>query len=83
MEMVVLRSRFRSAIYDVTGWEYYVVTHPGRNMRRVTRAEAEEIIAENGLVESLVTSDGEVYDSPGRDFLKKFKGWFKAHNVQI
>ncbi len=47
--------------------------------REISRAEAKEIIAKKGLVKVLETPDGCIYDSPERDFLKKYKGWYQTH----
>lgn len=47
--------------------------------RELSRAEARAIIARKGLTKALETPDGCIYDSPERDFLKKYKGWYQTH----
>lgn len=41
----------------------------------LTRKQAKELIRIGGLVQTCKNEDGEVYDSPEKDFRRKFKGY--------
>ena len=75
----MIHSRTREKISGTYTMEWSL--HTGRRMqdgtlvlksRLIDKEKARDIIAKEGLVESHRTKDGEIYDSPGRDFKALF-----------
>lgn len=62
--------------------EYWLV-HSPLNRKALTRAEAQDYIMENGLVETLDCEFGQVWDTPGRTFQKKYQGYVSKHYLTI
>lgn len=50
-----------------------------RDRKAVSPKEAKSIIAARGLVKAYESSDGCVYDTPGKDFYNKYHGWHGSH----
>ena len=62
--------------------EYWLVTAPLKR-KQLSRHEAQAYIREHGLVETLSCEHGQVYDTPGRTFQNKYKGFFSEHYMEI
>lgn len=80
----VLRSRLN--LHEVGGYEWWIVTNPlsGRGRKEVSREKALEYIRENGLILTEKNADGEIYDTPEKDFQKTYKGILdKAENKRL
>lgn len=60
------------------GRVWHILSAPTR-AEKVDRAEAEDYIESHGLVPAIETEDGIIWDTPGRDFRKAFRGWIKEN----
>lgn len=78
MASIVMRSAVRSKLTprEIGAWEWWIINNPltpeGRKL--VKRDRAISYIKDNGLVLALNTLDGAIYDTPGRDFQRAWKG---------
>ena len=74
--IVVIWTRF----IGIAQRTYELRTSPrDKDCREISPKEAKSIIVKRGLVKALETSDGCVYDSPSRDFFRKYQGWYRFH----
>ena len=79
MATIVIRSRTKEKVSCTYLWEWSVHTFH-RTMsgelitknKRIDKHKAQELIKKHGLVEAYKTLDGEIYDTPDREFKKLF-----------
>ena len=58
--------------------EFYLLDSPAK-AEKVDAHTARAYIEDHGLVLALQTEDGIIWDTPGRDFRKAFRGWIKGN----
>lgn len=76
MEAIIIKTYSRSLISGEQGVEFELVTNPHKDGQILTRAEAMEYVKEHGLVKVESGEDGAIWDTPERDFQRKWKGCF-------
>lgn len=68
-----MREMVRMRCVDGSGWEWKITDSPDpKSLREITKEIAMKIIACFGMTKVLNESDGQIYEMPGKPFLKKY-----------
>lgn len=68
--MIVIK--YRISFIGVGGFLWEVCNNPQKEGDIISEKRARELIEDNGLVLAFKSKDGEVYDTPSKDFLKTY-----------
>lgn len=70
MAMAVIK--YKVSFIGVGGFLWEACVNPKKECEVITEKRARELIEQKGLVLAFKSEDGEVYDTPNRDFLKTY-----------